>query len=100
MTTRQAGFTGSGIGLLVSIAVLVLLGFGVSGILYVGSTDFMYVLWPSSLILTVGWRSTPSGIIITALSVAMNCLTYAAGALLVRAGMRSIVGIRKAMIIK
>jgi len=60
------------------MAVLMLLWFGVAGVLIVGHTDTMYVLWPSSSILTVGWRSTVPGVMTTMASVAINCLLYMA----------------------
>ena len=66
------------LGLCVSLAVLTLMWFGVSGVLNLGHTDLMYVFWPSSLMLTVGWRSTPLGIAITVVSVALNCSLYMA----------------------
>ena len=75
-----------------SVAVMVLLGFGVSGVLFVRGTDLMYVLWPSSVMLIVGWRSTLPGIMITALSVTINCGMYAAIALLLRVCIRSVSG--------
>jgi hypothetical protein len=34
----------------------------------------MYVFWPSSVMLVVGWRTTILGIMITALSVVINYL--------------------------
>ena len=58
------------------MAVLVLLWFGVAGVLCVRQIDLMYVFWPSSLMLTVTWRSTTFGITTTLESVAINCLLY------------------------
>ena len=78
MTTRTALLIGAVVGLCMSLAVLTLMWFGVSGVLNVGRTDLMYVFWPSSLILTVGWRSTVPGIAITVVSVALNCSLYMA----------------------
>jgi hypothetical protein len=66
------------VGFCVSLAVLALLWFGVAGVLNVGRTDLMYIFWPSSLMLTVGWRSTAHGIATTVVSVAINCLLYMA----------------------
>src|ERR1039457_4691054 len=85
MTKRQTAIMGGVVGFLVSIAVLVLLWYGVSGVLYVGHTDYMYVVWPSSVMLVVGWRRTVPGGMLMASSVAINCLIYAAIALLLRA---------------
>jgi hypothetical protein len=61
-----------------SLAVLTLMWVGVSGVLNIGHTDLMYVFWPSSLMLTAGWRSTPLGIASTVVSVSLNCLLYLA----------------------
>jgi hypothetical protein len=47
--------------------------------------DLRVILWPSSVILTVGWFSTTPGILTTMLSVAINCLFYVAVALSLRA---------------
>jgi hypothetical protein len=77
MTTRQVLIVGGIVGLIVSNAVLALLWFGVAGILNVGDTNLMYVFWPSSMMLLVGWRSI-HGMVITAMSVAINCLLYMA----------------------
>jgi hypothetical protein len=76
MTTRQALIVGGIVGLLVSSVVLALLWFGVSGVLIVGKTDLMYVFWPASVMLLVGWHSTIHGMMITALAIAINCLLY------------------------
>jgi hypothetical protein len=78
------------VGLIVCAGVLTLLAFGVSGVLGVRGVDLMYVLWPASLILVVGWRSTPIGIAITTLAVALNCLMYMVIALMLRASVRSL----------
>jgi hypothetical protein len=78
MTTRHVLIVGGVVGLLVSSAVLALLWFGVSGVLVIGKTDLMYVFWPSSVMLIKGWRSTIPGMMITASSVAINCLLYMA----------------------
>jgi hypothetical protein len=78
MTTQRVLLIGVVVGLCVSIAVLALLWFGVAGVLVVGHTDLMYVFWPSSLMLTTGWRTTLPGIGTTVVSVAVNCLLYMA----------------------
>jgi hypothetical protein len=52
----------------ISVGILALPPMGVSGVLFVNQVDFMYVLWPFSLMLTVGWRTTPLGAAITLLS--------------------------------
>jgi hypothetical protein len=46
--------------------------------------------WPSSVMLTLDWCCTVLGILITASSVAINCLIYIAIGLLLRAGIRAI----------
>jgi hypothetical protein len=76
MATRQVLIVGGVVGLVMSSAVLALLWFGVAGVLVIGNTDLMYVFWPSSVMLVVGWRSTIPGMFITALSVLINCLLY------------------------
>jgi hypothetical protein len=81
LTIRQMAIIGGVAGVVVSGAVLTLLWMGVGGIVMVGGIDLMYVLWPSSLMLTVGWRRTAPGITITVLAVAINCLLYAGIAL-------------------
>ena len=78
MTTRRVLGIGAAAGFSVPMAVLALLWFGVAGVLHTWHTDLMYVVWPSSLMLTVGWRSTLPGIVMTVLSVAHNCLFYMA----------------------
>jgi hypothetical protein len=78
MATRLVLGAGAFVGFCVSLAVLALLWFGVAGVLNVGRTDLMYIFWPSSLMLTVGWRSTAPGIATTVMSVAINCLLYMA----------------------
>jgi hypothetical protein len=77
MTTGQVLIAGGIVGLLVSSAVLALLWFGVAGVL-VGKTDLMYVFWPASVMLTVGWCRTIPGLMITGSAVAINCLLYMA----------------------
>jgi hypothetical protein len=88
LTVRRTIYAGTGLGLFVAVVVLTLLWFGVAGVLMLGGIDLMYVVWPSSLMLTVGWRTTVAGIMTTAASVALNCLMYIAVLLLLRAVMR------------
>jgi hypothetical protein len=78
MATRLVLGIGAFVGFGISLAVLALLWFGVAGVLNVGRTDLMYIFWPSSLMLTVGWRSTAPGIAMTVVSVAINCVFYMA----------------------
>jgi hypothetical protein len=61
MSTKQVVMLGSAIGGITSLFILGLLLFGESGVLSWRHTDWMYVLWPSSILLVVGWRSTGSG---------------------------------------
>lgn len=86
MGTKSIAVFGATVGLLVAGAILVLLWLGVSGILKAGQTDVMYVLWPSSLILVAGWRTTSVGILIALLAVLVNCALYACLATLLRSG--------------
>jgi len=78
MTTRHVLIVGGTAGLLVSIAVLALLWFGVAGVLVIGKTDLMYIFWPSSVMLLTSWRRTITGMMVTASSVVINCLLYMA----------------------
>ena len=78
MTTRQVLIVGGIVGLFVSSAVLALIWLGAGGVLAIGKTDLMYIIWPSSVMLVVGWRNTIPGIMITASSVVINCLLYTA----------------------
>ena len=87
MATRDVLIVGGIVGLLVSSAVLALMWFGVAGVLYVGRTDLMRIFWPSSVMLTTGWRTTLHGIGVTAVSVALNCLLY----MVVAYGLRRVV---------
>jgi hypothetical protein len=89
VTARQVALSGGVVGLVISGAILTLLALGVSGVLIVNGIDLMYLLWPSSRMLTVGWRTTPTGITITALSVIVNCLLYLGIAMLLRFILRS-----------
>ena len=78
MTTRVVLSIGGAVGLAVSCIVLALLWYGFSGLLVIGHTNLRHLLWPSFIMLTNGWRSTPAGILITVSSVAINCLVYMA----------------------
>jgi hypothetical protein len=78
------------IGLIVSIAILTLMAFGVAGVLTIHEIDLMYVLWPSSLILTTSWRTTARGISLTVISLFLNFSTYSVIAVLLRSGLQSI----------
>ena len=87
MTTRQTALLGSGLGFIVSGTVLTFLWlYGILEwrITEGSSIDLTRALWPSSVMLTVSWRCTVPGIMITASSVAINCLLYMGIALLLR----------------
>ena len=84
MTAKQAIFAGVLMGFLVSCIVLALLWSGVAGVLIVNKVDLMYLLWPSSLMLLVGWNRTVLGITVTLMSIAINCLLYGGAAYLLR----------------
>lgn len=85
---KIALIAGAVIGLIVCGGVLTLWWFGVSGVLGFRGIDLMYVLLPASLILVVTWHSTVTGVTITALAVAINCLMYMTLCLMVRASFR------------
>ena len=90
MGNRRAIVIGSAFGLIAACVVIVLSCYGMAGILICGQIDFMYVLWPVSVILPGDWLRTIPGLITTALLVIINCLTYSAFALLLRAFRRMI----------
>lgn len=90
MTVRQTIVAGGAVGLVVSLVVLALLWrYGVWEIMF-GNTDLRALLWPSSVMLTIGWCCTVPGILTTISSIAINCLIYIAVALLLRAGIRAL----------
>lgn len=78
MSTERVLFVGGALGLAVSSAVLTLMWYGVSGILYVDHIYLGHLFWPSSVMLLASWRTTMHGIMVTLLSVAINCLLYMA----------------------
>lgn len=94
MKAKNSAIVGATIALMVSVSVLSLMWYGVSGVLRLRNLDLTGAFWPSSLMLTTGWCSSFRGITITVLSVAINCLLYAGIAVaidtLVRAIARSI----------
>lgn len=92
MTTWQSAVVGGTVGLLVSGLVLMLLWFGVAGVLMVGRSDLMYFLWPSSLMLTVTWGRTLNGIMTTIAAVALNVLMYGTIGILLQKGIRFSLG--------
>jgi len=74
---NASAITGATAGLLSSITIIGFLYFHMWGVLTIGRTDLSRVLWPSLIMLTGGWRTTAAGIMITVLSVIINCLLYA-----------------------
>ena len=58
MTVRQTATAGGAVGLAVSMVVLALLWRYGIWLIMVGRVDLRAVLWPSSVMLTVGWRCT------------------------------------------
>jgi len=67
-----------------------------AGILALGKTDVRVILWPSSIVITVGWCTTAAGIMTTISSIAINCLLYVGIALLLRRCFQWISGVRSA----
>jgi len=92
LTTWQSAVVGGTVGLLVSGLVLMLLWFGVAGVLMFGRSDLMYFLWPSSLMLTVTWGRTLNGIMTTVAAVALNVLMYGTIGILLQKGIRFSLG--------
>lgn len=78
MKNRTVLLIGALLGLATSGAVLTLLWFGVAGVLHANGTgpDWMYVFWPASAMLVVGWRSTIPGLLIEVSAVGINCVLY------------------------
>ena len=88
MTVKQTAATGGAVALIVCGTVLGLLWkHGVWHFVQIGRIDLQAVLWPSSEMLTVGWRTTIPGITRTIISVAINCFLYVGTALLLRSVM-------------
>jgi hypothetical protein len=67
LTNRTVLLIGAFFGFAISGVVLTLLWFGVAGALHPNATgtDWMYILWPSSVMLVIGWRSTIPGVMIS-----------------------------------
>jgi hypothetical protein len=76
MTMKRVVLAGMVVGGIVSGTILALFWFGVAGVLRMGHTNLMLLLWPSSVMLVGGWRTTVPGVLITISSVAINCLLY------------------------
>jgi hypothetical protein len=97
MSTRQTAIIAGATALMVSGTVLGLLWrYGVWEIMALGKTDLRVILWPSSIMITVGWCSTAAGILTTVSSIAINCLLYIGVALLLRRCFQRLRGFRSA----
>ena len=97
MGTKQIAILASAVAFTVCATVLGLLWkYGIWEIMVLGKTDVRAILYPSSIMITVGWYSTPAGIMTTISSIAINCLLYVAIAVLLRKCFRWISGFRSA----
>lgn len=93
MSTKQTAVIAGVAALIVPGVVLTLLWrYGIWEIMVPGNTDLRVILWPSSVMITVGWCSTAAGIMTTVSSIAINCLLYIGMALLLRRCLRWIRG--------
>ncbi len=82
LTKKRTAIVGGIVGLVVCITILVLLDlYGVWYLFPIGHSDLRVILWPSSVMLTVGWRTSVPGVLITLSSIAINCMVYALAAL-------------------
>jgi hypothetical protein len=85
MSTKQTAIIAGIAALIVSGTVLTLLWrYGIWEIVLPGKADLRLILWPSSIMITVGWCSTAAGIMTTISSIAINCLLYIGIALSLR----------------
>ena len=84
MTTRQVLLIGGIAGLSIPALALALAWFGLPSDFMAGEVNLTRLLWPSYMMLVVGWRSTIPGIVITIFAVATNCLLYMAFAYTLR----------------
>jgi hypothetical protein len=93
MSTKQIAIIASTVAFTVCGTVLGLLWqYGIWEIMVLGKTDVRVILWPSSIMITVGWCSTPAGIMTTISSIVINCLLYVGIAVLLRQCFRWISG--------
>ena len=97
MTARTAAIIGGLVGLAICFAVLSLMWFGVAGVLNVSGTDLMYVFWPFSVMLKVGWNTSLYGVITTLILVGLNSVTYSLVAMLLWVGCNRIITFRKSL---
>ena len=97
MSTKQIAIIASAVAFTVCGTVLGLLWeYGIWEIMVLGKTDVRVILWPSSIMISVGWYSTPAGIMMTISSIGINCILYVGIALLLRQCSRWISGFRSA----
>jgi ABC-type Na+ efflux pump permease subunit len=78
---KRLALIGAGIGLLICVTILLFLWlYGIFEWKIGGphGLDLTRLLWPSSIMLTAGWRHTVRGALIAFILVAINCLIYAA----------------------
>jgi hypothetical protein len=97
MSRKQTAIIASAVALTVCVTVLGLLWrYGIWEIMALGKTDVRVILWPSSIMITVGWCTTAGGIMTTISSITINCLLYVGIALLLRRCFQWISGVRSA----
>jgi hypothetical protein len=75
---------GAALGLIAPLVVLTLLWFGLGFGVKVGNVNLADLLWPSNVMLLVGWHTTIPGVFTTVLSVLINCFLYSTVAVLLR----------------
>ena len=84
MSTRQTAAIAGAVSLAVCVTVLALLWrYGIWRVM-IWKMDLRAVLWPSSIMVTVGWNCTVAGIMTTICSIVISCLLYVGIALLLR----------------
>lgn len=84
MVMKKTIIVGGLIGLIVPIITIVILWFGLGFGISIDGINITNLLWPSSIMLIRGWRSTLPGVMITLSSIVINCLLYAGVLLLMR----------------
>ncbi len=85
MTLRRTVMLAAVAALVVSGTVLGLLAWlGIWEYMLFGRTDLRVILWPSSVMLPMEWCTTARGILITLLSIILNCFMYIGIALMLR----------------
>lgn len=84
MTRTKTSIVGAAIELVAPVFVLTLLAFGLGFGVAVGDVNLTGILWPTSVMLLVGWNRTITGMATTLFSILINCVLYASVALLLR----------------